>query len=439
MTRITEIIRKKRDRQMLATADIEAFIAGVTRGEVSDSQIAALAMAICINGMQVDELVALTLAMRDSGDVLQWAHLGLHGPLLDKHSTGGVGDLTSLLLGPMVAACGGYVPMISGRGLGHTGGTLDKLEAIPGYSVTPSVGHFQQVVKTVGVAIAGQTDRLAPADKRIYSVRDVTATVESVPLITASILSKKLCAGLDALVMDVKTGSGAFMPTLDQSVSLAESIVHVGNGAGMRTRAVLTDMSQSLAPSAGNALEVQVALNYLMGKRRPARLHQVTMALAEQMLLLGSLAADAAEAQQKLLQVLDSGAAFECFDRMCHAMGSRADIASYDHWLPKAPVVRPVPAVQSGQVVSIDCRALGYVVVTLGGGRLYPDDRIDHRVGLSGLAELGQSLEAGEPVAWVHAASDADADRACERVREAYTLMTGSGIEYPSVIGPLVG
>ncbi len=241
-----EIIRKKRDGQELSPAEIAAFVQGVTAGNVTDSQIAALAMAVFFNDMSVAERVALTCAMRDSGQVLDWRSLNLPGPLVDKHSTGGVGDLTSLLLGPMVAACGGFVPMISGRGLGHTGGTLDKLDAIPGYNTAPDIGAFRRVVREAGVAIIGQTAQLAPADKRIYAVRDVTATVESVAMITASILSKKLSEGLDALVMDVKVGSGAFMPSFEKSLELAESIVNVGNGAGMKTVALMTDMNQAL-------------------------------------------------------------------------------------------------------------------------------------------------------------------------------------------------
>ncbi len=291
-----EFIRKKRDRQPLGRDEIAAFVRGVTDGSVTEGQVAAFAMAVYFNDLSVDERVALTLAQRDSGEVLDWRGLDLGGPVIDKHSTGGVGDVVSLMLGPMVAACGGFVPMISGRGLGHTGGTLDKLSAIPGYDVTPDTQAFRRTVRDVGVAIIGQTAQLAPADKRIYATRDITATVESVAMITASILSKKLAAGLDGLVMDVKVGSGAFMPTYEKSVELARSIVDVGNGAGMKTTAILTDMNQSLAPCAGNAIEVACAIDYLTGKARPARLHEVTMALSAQLLVTGGLAGDAARA-----------------------------------------------------------------------------------------------------------------------------------------------
>src|SRR5271165_6277599 len=316
-----EIIRKKRDNLPLHAEEIGAFVRGVVDGSVAEGQIAAFAMAVYFNDMSTAERVTLTLAMRDSGSVLEWASSSLPGPVVDKHSTGGVGDLTSLLLGPMVAACGGFVPMISGRGLGHTGGTLDKLQAIPGYNITPDIASFRQVVRDVGVAIIGQTAALAPADKRIYAVRDVTATVESVAMITASILSKKLAAGLQALVMDVKVGSGAFMPTPEKSIELARSIVDVGNGAGLNTRALLTDMNQALAPCAGNAVEIQCAIDFLTGKARPARLQEVTLALAAQMLLAGRLATDEVAARARLLAALDSGAAAERLSRMVVGLG----------------------------------------------------------------------------------------------------------------------
>lgn len=257
-----EIIRKKRDGKVLSEEEIRFFINGVRDNSVSEGQIAALAMTIYFNDMTMDERVALTLAMRDSGTVLNWKSLNLNGPLVDKHSTGGVGDVTSLMLGPMVAACGGYVPMISGRGLGHTGGTLDKLEAIPNFDIFPNDERFRDIISDVGVAIIGQTNSLAPADKRFYATRDITATVDSIPLITASILGKKLAEGLDALVMDVKVGSGAFMPTYEKSEQLAESIVKVANGAGCKTTALLTDMNEVLASSAGNAVEVREAVQF---------------------------------------------------------------------------------------------------------------------------------------------------------------------------------
>jgi len=418
-----EIIRKKRNGHALTAEEIRFFVGGITTGATTEGQIAALAMAVYFNDMGMDERVAFTLAMRDSGQVMEWRSLNLPGPVVDKHSTGGVGDVVSLMLGPMIAACGGFVPMISGRGLGHTGGTLDKFDSIPGYSTVPTPELFRKVVKDVGVAIIGQTAELAPADKRFYSIRDTTATVESVAMITGSILSKKLSAGLDALVMDVKAGSGAFMPTMEKSVELAESIVHVGNGAGTRTSAILTDMNESLCPVAGNALEVRQAMDYLTGVSRPARLHEVTMALCAEMLVLGKLADNAIQARAKLQAALDSGEAASRFSRMVASLGGPADLVENpDAYLEKAPIVVPVPAPQAGYATATDCRALGLAVVSLGGGRRRPEDPIDFAVGLTGLAELGQQFAAGEPLAFVHARTAQAAEQAVREVQAAYVL-----------------
>ncbi len=418
-----EIIRKKRDGSALSNDEIAFFVRGLTDGSVSEGQAAALAMAVYFNDMTLDERVAFTRAMRDSGEVLDWRGMNLPGPIVDKHSTGGVGDVVSLLLGPMVAACGGYVPMISGRGLGHTGGTLDKFDAIPGYCTTPDIARFREVVRNVGVAIIGQTAQLAPADKRLYGIRDVTATVESVAMITGSILSKKLSAGLDALAMDVKVGSGAFMPTYEKSVELAQSIVGVGNGAGMLTSALLTDMNESLAPFAGNAIEVRGAIDYLTGKSRPARLHEVTLALCAEMLLLGKLAASEAEARAKLQASLDSGAAAERFARMVTALGGPADLLEHpDTHLAQAPVVVPAPALKTGYIDSIDCRGIGLAVVSLGGGRRRPTDAIDFAVGLTDLAALGAKIEAGQPLALVHARTPEAAQQAIAEIQTAYRI-----------------
>ena len=423
MSLTQEIIRKKRDRQALSRDEIADFVRGVVDGSVANEQVAAFAMAVYFNDMSLSECVALTLAQRDSGQVLSWDAFDLPGPLIDKHSTGGVGDLTSLLLGPMVAACAGFVPMISGRGLGHTGGTLDKLAAIPGYNLVPEARTFQRIVREVGVAIIGQTAQLAPADKRIYAIRDVTATVESIAMITASILSKKLAAGLEGLTMDIKVGSGAFMPTYEKSLELARSIVEVGNGAGMKTTAVLTDMNQPLAPCAGNALEVRCAIDYLTGYRRPARVHEVTLALAAQMLVLGGLAGDTAQACAKLNAALDSGAAAERFARMVRALGGPADlIDAPERHLGRAAVSLPVAAPRAGYVTRIDCRALGLAVVGLGGGRRRPEDAIDYRVGLTDLVELGQYVEAGAPLAQIHASDRPAAEQAAHDIQAAYTL-----------------
>ncbi|MES2741443.1 MAG: thymidine phosphorylase [Pseudomonadota bacterium] len=418
-----EIIRKKRDGGVLSAQEIQFFVGGITGGGVTEGQIAALAMAVFFNDMNMDERVAFTLAMRDSGQVLDWRGLDLPGPVLDKHSTGGVGDVVSLLLGPMIAACGGYVPMISGRGLGHTGGTLDKFDAIPGYCTVPDNALFRKVVQEVGVAIIGQTAQLAPSDKIFYGIRDVTATVESVAMITGSILSKKLSAGLDALVMDVKVGTGAFMPTYAKSLELAESIVSVGNGAGMRTAALMTDMHESLAPYAGNALEVRGAMDYLTGRARPARLHEVTLALCAAMLVLGGLAENEAAARAKLMAVLDGGQAAERFARMVAALGGPADLIEQpDRYLEKAPIVLPVPALRAGFASVRDCRGLGLAVVGLGGGRRRPSDAIDFAVGLTDLVGAGQRLVAGQPLAMVHARTQAGAEQAVREIQAAYVV-----------------
>ncbi|MFG6136521.1 thymidine phosphorylase [Halomonas sp. B23F22_10] len=418
-----EAIRTKRDGRPLPPDAIRELVSGIADGGLSDAQVGALAMAITLQGMDDAETVALTEATRDSGEVLDWSGLDLPGPVLDKHSTGGVGDLVSLVLGPWIAACGGHVPMISGRGLGHTGGTLDKLEAIPGYSVTPDTATFRRLVKDAGVAIIGQTGSLAPADKRLYAVRDVTATVESLPLIVASILGKKLACGLDALVMDVKVGSGAFMPTPEASRELAEAIATVASRAGTPTTALLTDMSQPLAPCAGNAVEVREALAVLTGERRGGRLLEVTRTLAAEMLLAGGLAADRDAALTRLDERLASGAAAERFARMVAGLGGPSDLLERaDAHLPAAPVVREVRAARAGHLGAIDTRNVGMAVVELGGGRRHPTDAIDPAVGLSDIAELGTAVAAGQPLARIHARSEADAERAERKLSDAMSL-----------------
>ncbi len=429
-----EFIRRKRDGHTLATDEIRDFIRGITDESVTEGQIAAFTMATFFNGMTRDEAVALTTAMRDSGRVLEWKSLNLPGPVVDKHSTGGVGDVVSLMMGPMVAACGGFVPMISGRGLGHTGGTLDKFDAIPGYQTTISIEKFQQVVKDVGVAIIGQTADLAPADKRVYATRDVTATVESIPLITASILSKKLSAGLDALVMDVKVGSGAFMPTFDKSVELAKSIVAVGNGAGVKTSALLTDMNEPLAPCAGNAIEVRCALDYLTGKSRPARLHEITMALSAELLVHSGLFANEKLAREALTKTLENGRAAEVFEQMVAALGGPRDlIANPDKYLEKAPVILSIPAARDGFITAMDTRALGMAVVGLGGGRRRAADAIDFAVGLTDFVALGASVKAGAPLAMVHARSSSAAEETVRAVQSAITIADSAPPANPTV------
>jgi len=419
-----EIIRLKRDGSALVPAHIRAFVAGLTDGGFSEGQVAALAMAIVINGMSRDEAVALTLAMRDSGDVLDWSDLP--GPTVDKHSTGGVGDNVSLMLAPIMAACGAYVPMISGRGLGHTGGTLDKMDAVPGYQSQPDTKLFRSTVRDTGCAIIGQTASLAPADKRLYAIRDVTATVESVPLITASILSKKLAAGLNGLVLDVKLGNGAFMARSRDARALAQSLVEVANGAGLRTAALITDMDEPLASAAGNAVEVANAVHFLTGRQRDARLFQVTLALAAEMLVLAGLAPTQASGLAQASQALDSGAAAERFGRMVSKLGGPSDLMERaDHHLPKAPVIQAVKAEQGGFVASIATREIGLAVIDLGGGRRRADDVIDPAVGFSALMPVGAEIKPGDPLSFVHARDEGSAERAAACLRAAYRIGAG--------------
>ncbi len=416
-----EIIRAKRDGQVLADEDIASFIAGLTNDAVTEGQAAAFAMAVYFNGMNIRERVALTKAMRDSGTVLQWDDMP--GPVLDKHSTGGVGDTVSLMLAPMIAACGGYVPMISGRGLGHTGGTYDKFESIPGYVTTPDMNKFRSVVREVGCAVIGQTPDLAPADKRLYGIRDVTATVESIGLITASILSKKLAAGLQGLAMDVKCGNGAFMPTLPKARELARSIAKVATGAGLPTTALITDMDRPLADAAGNAVEMAYAIDYLTGVRREPRMHDVVMALCAEMLILGKLATSQKAARTKLQAALDSGAAAEKFEQMVAALGGPKNFTD-DPWkhMKKAELQVAAAPAQSGEVTAIDTRAVGMVVVALGGGRTRPQDPVDHAVGLTSLAGVGDVVGPDRPLAIVHAQTDAQVAKATELLRAAYRI-----------------
>ncbi|MGL1957237.1 MAG: thymidine phosphorylase [Colwellia sp.] len=418
-----EIIRKKRDGNALTNDEINFFIHGITHNTVSEGQIAAFAMAVYFQDMTMDERIALACAMRDSGAVLEWQSLNLNGPIVDKHSTGGVGDVISLMLGPMVAACGGYVPMISGRGLGHTGGTLDKFDAIPGYITAPDNALFRKVVQDVGVAIIGQTGNLAPADKRFYATRDITATVESISLITASILSKKLSAGLDALVMDVKAGSGAFMPSYEESVALAKSIVSVANGANCKTSALITNMDQVLASSAGNAVEVREAVQYLTGEYINPRLHEVNIALCAEMLVLSGLAPNLKAAKLKLNTVLSNGRAAEVFGQMVSALGGPIDfVENYDIHLPKTEIIRPVYSSSSGIVQSMDTRAIGMAVVCLGGGRQVATDSIDYAVGLSDIISLGNEASTDKPLAIIHARNEAQFSEAALKIQQAINL-----------------
>lgn len=401
-----DIIRKKRDGGALAEAEIAVFVQGLSDETLPAEQVAALAMAMFLRGLSRAETGALTRAMAASGATLDWGNANLPGPVLDKHSTGGVGDKTSFLIAPIIAACGGAVPMISGRGLGHTGGTVDKLEAIPGYQTGPDRAHFKRVVEEVGCAIIGQTADLAPADRRLYAIRDVTGTVESIPLITASILSKKHAAGLEALILDVKTGSGAFMPTRAAAEALAASLVETAGEIGLSARALLTDMSQVLGDTAGNALEIAECVAFLTGARREPRLEEATLALCAELLELGGLANSLAEARAKAEAALLSGRAAERFARMVAALGGPKDLLERPgaHLAP-APVQAPVLAEGEGRLGAVNVQAIGNALIELGGGRRRLGDSLDFRVGFSECAPIGAAIDRARPLAIVHAAS----------------------------------
>ncbi len=402
-----------------SAAELTWFAQGLADQAVSDAQAGAFAMAVCLRGLGDEGRRALTLAMRDSGDVLQW---DLDGPVLDKHSTGGVGDCVSLVLAPALAACGAYVPMISGRGLGHTGGTLDKMEAIPGVTTQVSEDRLAQITRDTGCAIVGATSQIAPADKRLYAIRDVTSTVESLDLITASILSKKLAASPDALVLDVKVGSGAFMKTMEEARALAQSLSRTANAAGCKTSAVITSMDQPLAPALGNALEVNEVMQVLTGQK-PGPLLDISIALGGVVLADAGLAPDAAAGEVKLAEAIASGRAADHFGRMVAAMGGPLDfVENWNRYLPEAAVIREVPAQKSGYVAAIDGEALGLAVVHLGGGRLVENDQVDPAVGISDLMPLGAKITKGQPLARIHAAREDKAEAAVQAVLRAMAL-----------------
>lgn len=435
MTSITDIIRKKRDGGKLSPGEIAAFVAGLADETLPREQASAMAMAVYFKGMDAEETGGLTSAMARSGEVIDWTKENLSGPVIDKHSTGGVGDKVSLALAPIAAACGCYTPMISGRGLGHSGGTLDKLDAIPGYRSQPGADLFRKTVASVGCAIIGQTSALAPADRMLYAIRDVTATVESIPLITASILSKKIAAGNDALVMDVKTGSGAFMTTVDDARALARSIKAAGGAAGLKTSALLTDMGSPLGLTAGNALEVRETVRYLTGEKREARLHDVTISLAAAMLVTGELAPSMEDARQKALTALDTGRAAEVFEKMVAALGGPADfLARCDAHLPTAQVTIPVYPQTDGYLAATDARAIGLAIISLGGGRKTMDDTLDLSTGFADIAPLGALVDKTTPLAVVHAANRENAERAADAYRVACTISSAPPEDRPLII-----
>ncbi len=428
-----EIICKKRNKQQLSTAEIQEFIHGVTNGSIMDAQIAALTMAVFLNGMTAEETRDLTLAMRDSGDTLNWNML--NGPVVDKHSSGGVGDKVSLMLAPMLAACGAYVPMISGRGLGHTGGTLDKFDSIPGYKTVPDNALFQKTVKDVGCAIIGQTGNLAPADKKIYAVRDVCGTVESIELITASILSKKLAAGLQYLVMDLKCGNGAFMNNLDAARKLAKSIVSVANKAGTKTTALLTDMNQVLGHTVGNALEMQEAVDFLKNQNVDKRLYEITINLCAELLVNTKLAKSAEDARQQLQQALTSGKALEIFARMVKSLGGPTDFCEHpEHYLAQAKIIRPLYSSQKGYVTAMQTRNIGLALIELKGGRVRTDQSLDYATGFSSFCQIGDFIDSQTPLCFIHAQTEADFERAAQNLLKNITITEHAAPHTPEII-----
>ncbi len=424
-----EIISRKRNRETLTRGQIQQYVKGVVDKSVGEGQIAAMCMAILLNGLEKQERVDLTLAMADSGTRIDWRVENLDGPILDKHSTGGVGDKVSLMLAPIIAACGGYVPMISGRGLGHTGGTLDKMDSIPGYVSQPDLERLKKVVREVGCAVVGATSDIAPADRTIYAVRDVTGTVESLDLIVASILSKKLAAGLDGLVLDVKFGTGAWFSDYEQTKNLAQTLVDVANGAGLRCTALMTDMNEILGRTAGNAIEVREAIEFLRNENIDPRLYDVTMGLCGELLALGGIADDAAAGRAMAARHLEDGRAADFFNRMVNGLGGpRNIIETFNHDLPLAPETLEVWPETPGIVQAVDTRKMGIAVIELGGGRRLVTDKIDHSVGLASVAAIGEEVIPGSRPLCIICGRDRNAMRRAEiLIRDAYTLTDSTG------------
>ncbi len=417
--RMYDIIMKKRNGGKLTSEEIQCFIEGYTSGEIPDYQVSALMMAIYFRGMDEEETLDLTMAMAHSGDLLDLS--AIEGIKVDKHSTGGVGDKTSLALAPMAAACGLRIAKMSGRGLGHTGGTIDKLESFAGFSTGICREHFIRQVNEIGISIMGQTADLAPADKKLYALRDVTATVDNMSLIASSIMSKKLAAGADAIVLDVKTGSGAFMKTLQDSLALAREMVRIGNGAGRRTIAVVSDMDQPLGRAVGNALEVKEAIDTLRGQG-PADFVELCMTLGSQMLIAGGRAGEEGQAREMLREAVFSGAALEKMAEFVQAQGGDPRAVRDTSLLPRAIHVEPLPAKTDGYIQSIQCDEIGICSLLLGGGRETKESVIDLAVGLVLCAKVGDYVRAGEPLAYMHYNEPGRAAAARERFYQAYTF-----------------
>lgn len=419
----TDVIRKKRDGGELSAEEIAFFVDGLADGSIPAEQVSALAMAIYLNSMTAGEAGQLTMNMAASGTVLKWSDDQLDGPVVDKHSTGGIGDKVSFLLAPIAAACGCYVPMISGRGLGHTGGTTDKVESIPGYQSMPDYELFRKVVREAGCAVIGQTSDLAPADRRFYAIRDVTSTVESIPLITASILSKKIAAGIGGLVMDIKVGSGAFMATMEKAQAMARSIIDTAAAAHLKTHAVITDMNECLGDTAGNALEIAESMTFLTNTRREPRLNAVVMAVTAEMLIVTGIESNHEVALRKTDEAVTSGKAAEAFDKMVHGLGGPMDfVENHEQHLVTAPVTKPVFAEDAGYLTAVDAFSLGNVIIELGGGRRALGDVLDLSVGLSDMVPIGTKVDREQPLGVIHAADEATAASASDLMREACTV-----------------
>jgi len=417
-----EIIRKKRDNKTLTEGEINSFVSGLTNGSFSDSQIASMSMAILINDMTKEETIWLTNAMTNSGDKLNWQDIVESDLVCDKHSTGGVGDKVSLILAPILAACDVYVPMISGRGLGHTGGTLDKFDAIPGYNTQPSIDVFRKVVKDVGCAIIGQTSNLAPADKKLYSIRDAVGAVESIPLITSSILSKKIASGLKNLVLDVKVGNGSFNNTKDVALNLAKSLVSVAKGAGLQCQAILTDMNQVLGWNAGHTLEIKECADYLTNKRKNNRLEKITNELIASVLMMAKKT-EKQESYDKINQMLNNGKAAEKFNKMVHALGGPADfLEKHDSLLQSSSYVGEIKPNEPGSIHSIETRKLGLILIELGGGRKQIDDAINYAVGYENVVSVGDNVDTSTPLLKVHASSQSDFDRVKKEIEKCFVI-----------------
>jgi len=428
------VIETKRDGKQLAEADIREFIRAYAAGEIPDYQMAALAMAIFFQGMTFEEVTVLTDAMMRSGDLIDTR--SLEQPTADKHSTGGIGDKVSLLLAPLVASCGVAVPMLSGRGLGITGGTLDKLEAIPGYCTALSPDSFLEILATCGCAITGQTADLAPADKKLYALRDVTGTVPSIPLIAASIMSKKLAEGMDALVLDVKWGSGAFMKTPALATELADTMVRIGTAAGKGMAAIVTDMNQPLGRTAGNALEVVETIETLRGNG-PADLVDITLELAAHMLTLTGIAPDIAIARDRLTAALNDGRALDTFKEMVALQGGDCAVIDDPSRLPVAAHQKPCPAPGDGFIGAADAEAIGRACIALGAGRQRVEDRVDHAVGISGILKIGEPVSQGQPMAIIHANSQATLDAARPFMVTAFQV-SADPVVPPDLMGKVI-